>query len=173
MSTKAKGPQFILKVPAGMKMPAGISGQEVPTQAARPQKSEAPARETMPAAPARVPVQASEQAFEQAFEQAPAPVSSPAPQPQAKITESYLSAKLRQSERKERPKSLPGSSFDNDGQMAGMWREMEERIAYKAPQASKLPADFLRSMGLEGETILISPRAVEALKGMLGGKKNG
>lgn len=143
MSTKEKVPQFILKVPAGLKMPAGT------------QISQAPVRETAP--PALV--------------SAPAPA--PAPQPEVKVTESYLSAKLRQRERGGQPKSMPAPVGNYDTQMADMWREMEDQISFKAPKAAQLPADFLRSMGLEGETILISPRAVEALKDILGGKKNG
>lgn len=175
MSKKEKASQFILKVPAGIKMPAGITGYEVPAQPSGGQHSETPLRETVPPALMSAPGAASApvSADAPALAHTPTPTPTRAPKPEVKVTESYLSAKLRQSERGGRPKSVPAPALDVDNRMADMWQEMEDQISFKAPKGAQLPADFLRNMGLDGETIMISPRAIEALKAMLGGKKNG
>lgn len=92
------------------------------------------------------------------------------------MKESYLVAKLRkqEEERKERRQRQPSGSKGgfNELMMENMWQEMEEQISYNVPRAKELPTDFLNSIGLSGEQVLISPRAAQALRELLGGKKN-
>lgn len=54
--------------------------------------------------------------------------------------------------------------------------ELEKKLSeggQRAPKALELPADFLKSIGLGGSQVLISPKAAGALRTILEGKKNG
>ncbi|HEX3031690.1 MAG TPA: hypothetical protein VHS59_05535 [Bacillota bacterium] len=152
MSRKEKGPQFILKVPSGVTVPPEVTTQPEPETKQGSAEPEAP----------------SSQAAELSL-----PGPEPASQPEVKITESYLAKKLRVSEQAGTGKPTQSIVPDEDTRMADMWQEMENQIHFKVPKAAKLPGELLQSLDMEGETILASPKAVEVLKGLSGGKKNG
>lgn len=106
------------------------------------------------------------------------PISSPVQEPEDNfgIKESYLSAKLRRQEASRsghksgsRPSTASVHGL-NQQQMDQMWREMEDQISYNVLQSKELPQDFLQSIGISGERVMISPKAIAALKQMMEGK---
>lgn len=92
------------------------------------------------------------------------------------LKDSYLSAKLRKQEaekQQNRPRKSPGTFGGiNELMMENMWKDMEQQISYDVPQGKEIPRDFLDSIGISGEHVMISPRAIAALREILGGKKN-
>ncbi|MHB9010397.1 MAG: hypothetical protein ACYC3E_00180 [Carboxydocellales bacterium] len=97
-------------------------------------------------------------------------------QPAIILKDSYLSAKLRQQElEKQQPPNRQRKSSGNFGSinelmMENMWQEMEQQISFGVPSGKEIPKNFLDSMGVSGEQVMISPKAVAALREILGGK---
>ncbi len=162
------------KLPAGLELPTRIKPTPVPRVELETIVSAKPIAQNA----ATVPEPKVEATI-------PAPIVAPAieplvqePRAEPSIKESYLSSKLRMQEAARKSNKTGGRPSTasvhglNQQQMDQMWREMEDQISYTVLQGKELPQDFLDSIGLSGEQVMISPRAIAALKQMMEGKKH-